>query len=149
MCFNLLTIDDQEIGSISADTLEIHQIDQAADEAVGLFLIFLPFRSMRSLIVMRCICSCQQTLINEVEEIEKTFGNFRRRWRISTRTLGLSGAVCLFLILFLSQGSEKFNCNAVHLLMSIDFINGRTGEFIWHRQNTLADFYENTRLIWS
>ena len=70
MCFNLLTIDDQEIGSISADTLEIHQIDQAADEAVGLFLIFVfSFRFMRSLNVMRCICSCQQSLINEMEEI--------------------------------------------------------------------------------
>ena len=150
MCFNLLTIDDQEVGSISANTLEIHQIDQAADEAVGLILLFVfSFRSMRSLIVMRCICSCQQTLFNEMEEIENTLGTFKPRWRISTRTLGLSISVCLFLILFLAQGSEKFNSNAVHLFISIDFINGGNGEFIWHLQTTLADFYENTWFIWS
>ena len=57
--------------------------------------------------------------------------------------------VCLFLLLFLAQVHEKFDCDAMHLFMSIDFINGGNREFIRHLQTTLADFYENTWFIWS
>ena len=84
-----------------------------------------------------------------MEEIENSFGIVKPRWLISTRILGLSGSVCLLLLLFLAQVHEKFDCDAMHLFMSIDFINGGNREFIRHLQTTLADFYENTRFIWS
>ena len=45
MCFNILTIDDQEIGSSTADALEIHLNDQVIDEAVSLQIFLFVSRS--------------------------------------------------------------------------------------------------------
>jgi len=45
MCFNILTIDDQEIGSITADALEIHLDDQVIDDAGSLQILLFVSRS--------------------------------------------------------------------------------------------------------